>query len=74
MDINQGNLGNCWVLAAASSYAYKDDCAERLFVSPENELPSAGIHAFNIYSLGVPHTVVIDDKLPLNKWNGLVFA
>ena len=27
MDINQGKIGNCWVLAAASSLAFKDDRA-----------------------------------------------
>ena len=40
---------------------------EQLFVSAENKLPAAGIHAFNFYSLGVPATVVIDDKLPLSE-------
>ena len=73
MDINQGQIGNCWVLAAASSYAYKDNRAERLFLNSDNELKNSGIHAFNMYSLGVPHVVVVDDKLPMRR-KGLVFA
>lgn len=73
-DIEQGDLGDCWLLSAASSLAYLDDRASKLFVNDNNELPSSGIHAFNLYSLGVPATVVIDDTLPLDNNGGLVFA
>ena len=34
-----------------------------------NKLSSAGIYAVNLYALGVPHTIVIDDYLPLVKDN-----
>ena len=74
MDIDQGQIGNCWILSSASSLAHMDNRADKLFVSVENKLPESGIHAFNFYSLGVPATIVIDDQLPLNKWGDLVFA
>ena len=40
---------------------------EKAFLNKENYLNEAGIYAFNFYSLGVPHTVVIDDYLPIRK-------
>lgn len=40
---------------------------ETAFLNKENYLNEAGIYAFNFYSLGVPHTVVIDDYLPVRQ-------
>ena len=64
-DINQGGLGNCWLLSAASAIAEKPGRMEKVFLNRENYLNAAGIYGFNFYSLGVPHTVIIDDFLPL---------
>lgn len=33
-----------------------------------NELSPNGIYGVNFYSLGVPHTVIVDDYLPLREW------
>ena len=38
---------------------------EKVFLNQDNYQNKAGIYAVNFYSLGVPHTVVIDDYLPL---------
>ena len=38
---------------------------ENLFLNLENKLSPNGIYGVNIYLLGVPHTVIIDDYLPL---------
>ena len=38
---------------------------EKVFLNEENGLNAAGIYAVNFYTLGIPHTVVVDDYLPL---------
>ena len=40
---------------------------ESLFLNNSPELNAAGAYAVNFYSLGVPHTVVVDDYLPTQK-------
>lgn len=35
-----------------------------MFLNYENALNTNGIYGVNIYHLGVPHTIVIDDYLP----------
>jgi len=68
-DIEQGYIGNCWVLAGASALAEIPSRLEKVFLNTENELNAAGIYAVNFYTLGVPHTVIVDDMLPLRNWN-----
>lgn len=36
-----------------------------MFLNTENKLNDAGIYAVNLYALGVPHTVIVDDMLPM---------
>ena len=36
---------------------------EKVFLNKENKLNDAGIYAVNLYTLGVPHTVIVDDYL-----------
>ena len=46
---------------------------ERLekIVANGNELNYAGIYAFDMYAVGVPITIVVDDYLPLSEgWDG----
>ena len=38
---------------------------EKVFLNEDNGLNAAGIYAVNFYTLGIPHTVVVDDYLPL---------
>lgn len=38
---------------------------ENIFLNLENKLSPNGIYGVNLYLLGVPHTVIIDDYLPL---------
>ena len=42
---------------------------ENLFLNLENKLSPNGIYGVNFYLLGVPHTVIIDDFLPLTAGN-----
>ena len=64
-DIIQGNVGNCWFLAAASAVADADPgLVKKAFLNTTNQLNAAGIYAVDFYTLGVPHTVVVDDFMP----------
>ncbi len=63
-------LGNCWFLAAASSLAEQPQRMEKVFLNNKADLNDAGIYGVNLYSLGVPHTVIVDDYVPHFEWNG----
>ena len=64
-DIYQGRVGNCWFLAAASAVADADPgLVTKAFLNTDNQLNAAGIYAVDLYTLGVPHTVVVDDFMP----------
>ena len=58
-DINQGYIGNCWVMAAVSTLAERDNRITDFMVT--DALNPAGIYAVNMYTLGVPYTMIIDD-------------
>lgn len=64
-DIIQGGLGDCWFLAAASGVAEFPHLMKKVFAYNESPLNSQGIYAVNLYALGVPHTIIVDDYLPL---------
>ena len=68
LDVRQGGLGDCWFLAAASALAEKPGRIEKLFHNKGGNLNQAGIYALDLYALGVPHTIIIDDYLPV-KWD-----
>ena len=67
-DMRQGAIGNCWFVSAASALSEVPGRVEKLFLNANNEVSKAGIYAVNLYTLGVPHTVVVDDWLPLQTW------
>jgi len=66
-DIRQGSLGNCWIMAGASAVAELPGRLEKVFLNKENKVSKNGIYGVNIYALGVPHTIIIDDYLPLRS-------
>ena len=66
-DMRQGTIGNCWFISAASALSEVPGRVEKVFLNANNEVSKAGIYAVNFYTLGVPHTVVVDDWLPLRK-------
>ena len=61
-------------MAAVASLAEKSGRIESLFLN--KEVSANGIYALDFYTLGVPHTVIVDDILPLynNTWNGTLDA
>ena len=55
-------------MAAASALAEKPNRLEKIFLNvANNETNMNGLYAINLYTLGVPHTVIVDDYLPLKK-------
>ena len=73
-DIEQGSLGNCWFLAACATMAQIPGSVEEMFLNSSNAISTNGIYAVNFYTLGMPHTVIVDDFLPLNSWGNTYFA
>lgn len=70
-DIRQGQIGDCWFLAAASALAEKPERLHKLFRKEEDEshkgISHNGIYAVNMYALMMPVTLTIDDRLPMKK-------
>lgn len=62
-DIRQGALGNCWFMSAASALAEFPGRVEN--VIEDDAVNEEGIYAINFWTLGVPHTVIVDDYLPI---------
>ena len=63
-DAIQGAIGNCWFIAAASAVAEVPGRMEKVFLNRRNKLNEAGIYGVNLYTLGVPHTIIVDDFVP----------
>ncbi|VVC40607.1 Hypothetical protein CINCED_3A007782 [Cinara cedri] len=73
-DINQGDLGDCWLLAVMDTLTMN----EKLFyhVVPNNQgfdEKYAGIFHFRFWYCGKWVNVFIDDRLPTNKKNELIY-
>lgn len=66
-DANQGSIGNCFFIAAAAAIAEKPERIQKVFLNQSNDLNDAGIYGVNFYTMGVKHTVVVDDYLPVLK-------
>ena len=56
-------------MAACHTMSKIPSRVENLFLNLENKLSPNGIYGVNFYLLGVPHTVIIDDFLPLTAGN-----
>ena len=52
-------------MAAANTLAKVPSRVENLFLNTENKTSPNGIYGINMYLLGVPRTIIIDDFLPL---------
>ena len=57
-------------MSAASALAEKKNRVEKVFLNNKNELSKNGIYGVNFYTLGVPHTVIVDDYLPVYDYDG----
>lgn len=62
-DLNQGGVGNCWIISAISAIAEVPGRVTNLMLN--DEISEAGIYGVNMYALGVPYTEYVDDFLPI---------
>jgi hypothetical protein len=74
-DLVQGDTGNCWFLSALSALAMLPTFCQ--LVIPPNQtfdLGYAGIFHFRFWKFGEWVDVVIDDRLPVNEDNELIYC
>lgn len=64
-DINQGEIGNCWFLAAVANLAENKKCFQRVVPSDQDfDRNYSGIFRFRFWRFGEWVEIVIDDRLP----------
>ena len=72
-DPAQGYLGDCWIIAASSSVAQDPERIKKIFLT--EGLNTAGVYAVQLYVMGIPVTVTVDDHiLNWNNWASPVYA
>lgn len=65
-DIRQGVIGDCWLCSAIASLAEWPDRIKRLF--DQTEISSNGAYTVNLYFMGAPVKIVVDDQVPCNDF------
>ena len=71
MDIVQGDVGDCYFLAASASLAEYPQRIKKLFLTGLNK---ENIAAVEIFICGVPTEVTIDTFVPYKSQSKLMFA
>ncbi len=73
LDINQGELGDCYFLSSLSSIAESPERIIRLF-EDQNEINDKGIYFVKLCIDGIWRYVIIDDYIPCMRNNEPVFS
>ena len=67
-DIKQGEIGNCWFLAAVANLAESKACFRRVVPQDQSFYSDyAGIFRFRFWRFGEWIEIVIDDRLPTRR-------
>lgn len=61
--IQSDELGSCWLIVSSAMVAEEQNRVQTMFLT--DTLNGAGVYAAELFLLGIPITVVIDDYLPL---------
>ena len=72
LDIDQGDVQDCYMLASAAALSWFPERIEKIFLT--DELNKEGIIAVRFFVGGRPRVVVIDDALPWKNSSRLMFA
>ena len=67
-DIRQGQIGNCWWMAACIAVAEYPGRIEKVFLN--QGASDSGVYSLQLYALGAPITITVDDTLPTRDWGG----
>ena len=73
-DVNQGSLGDCWLLSSMSAIAEYPGRIRKMFIN--EGVDQHGIYGIKFTKNGVERTVFVDDRLPQreNKNDELIFT
>uniref|UniRef100_A0A182N3N8 Calpain catalytic domain-containing protein n=1 Tax=Anopheles dirus TaxID=7168 RepID=A0A182N3N8_9DIPT len=75
-DAMQGYLGNCWFVSSCASLTTQPELFERVIPRDNGEFDDekyAGMFHFRFWQDGQWKEVIIDDRLPVDKSNKLIF-
>ncbi|KAL1782993.1 calpain-13 [Sigmodon hispidus] len=64
-DIQQGEAGDCWFLAALGSLTQNPQCLQKILMNQSYSHQYAGIFRFRFWQCGHWVEVVVDDQLPV---------
>ena len=56
--------GNSWLVSGLAAIAETPGRIEKLFLNTDNNQSPSGLYAVQLYALGLPMTIVVDDYLP----------
>jgi hypothetical protein len=72
LDINQGSIGDCWLMSAISVMTQRQKDLMNIFISKKHS--AAGVYAVSFWKNGERITVLIDSHFPATKQNQAAFG
>ena len=71
-DMKQGDIGNGHIIAAAATIAQKSAVIEAIF--DNEDLNNEGFYQINMFKLGSPIVIQVDDILPISLGGAHIYA